>query len=160
MRLDPEYVLDDDDVFALVSDVTPLTLRGSGAFNKREPCTQSALPLSFADARNNFTSNTTLQVSATIPNLGAYRSRVHSALKPSSNSAKNPEPTADPPPVYSSPHLVILLPQHRKYGSSKVGAHAGVSAHWYVLQSGAGIALWGSQLHRSREQLLTCVRLG
>ncbi|RYN72215.1 hypothetical protein AA0117_g8719 [Alternaria alternata] len=32
-------------------------------------------------------------------------------------------------PEFSSPHLVILLPQHRKYGSSKVGAHASVSAH-------------------------------
>ncbi|KAK1907259.1 hypothetical protein P3342_005584 [Pyrenophora teres f. teres] len=32
-------------------------------------------------------------------------------------------------PDFISP-IVIHLPQHRKYGSSKVGAYAGVGAHW------------------------------
>jgi hypothetical protein len=46
----------------------PSDVAGNLELSTSEASTQSVLPQCFADARINFTSNTTLEVSATIPN--------------------------------------------------------------------------------------------
>jgi hypothetical protein len=117
----------------------PSDVAGNLELSTSEAGTQSELPQRFTDARINFISNTTLQVPATIPKQGAYRpvdSTQAQLLEPPNLTKVVANPSAATAlPTYSS------FSQHRKYGSGKVGAYAGVGAHWYVLEFLAALAL-------------------